>query len=444
MKTMFNQLNLPTYSDDLTFIKSNSFKIRIRNSFIALSFFTFLSGFNAAAQKALEWPCFHGSDRTNKSVETNLIKAWPKDGPNLIWTATGLGEGYSSVSIGGGLLYTAGLFDGQTYVFCFDLNGKPVWKKSNGKKWTTSMSHAISYTGSRSTPTYDNGVLYHLGERGRLTAFDAKTGDVKWFKEMVPDFASESAEYGYSESILIDGKNLFVRPFGDKGYQICLNKDTGELIWANKEITGTPAYNSLVIDDFGGYRQIIGASSNCFYGMDIPTGKLLWKVDFVNERELNNTDAIVYKDYVFMSGGYGKGSMLIKLKTSGKTIIPETVWQSALMDNHHGGVILHDGFLYGAGSNSRGWFCLDFLTGKQMWKADGKGSITFADGMLYLLDEKGTMKLVRATPDKFEVSGEFKVPKGGEGMYWAHPVVCGGRLYIRHADKLYAYDIIKK
>ena len=111
------------------------------------------------------------------------------------------------------------------------------------------------------------------------------------------------------------------------------------------------------------------------------------------------------------------------------------------MDNHHGGVILYNGFLYGSGSNSKGWYCLDFLTGKQAWKAEGKGSVTFADGMLYTLDERGTMRLVKATPGKYEKTGEFKVPKGGDSMYWAHPVVCGGRLYIRHGDKLFAYNI---
>jgi outer membrane protein assembly factor BamB len=369
------------------------------------------------------------------------MKEWPADGPKLKWTAPGLGEGYSSVSVGGGLLYTAGKYNNQTYVFCFDSDGKSVWKMPNGKTWTTNLSHAIAYTGSRSTPTYDNGVIYHLGEMGRLTAFKAKTGEEIWHREMVPDLADESPEYGYSESVLIDGDHLFVRPFGKKGLQVCLNKRNGELIWSNSEISGTPGYNSLVIDEFGGYRQIIGSSSNCFYSVDTQTGKLLWKVDVVNQRELNNTDAIVEKDYVFISSGYGKGSMLIKLKSSGKEIVPETVWQSALMDNHHGGVILHNGYLYGAGSNTKGWFCLDFLTGKQMWKSEGKGSITYADGMLYLLDERGAMKLVSATPDKYIPSGEFKVPKGGEGMYWAHPVVCGGMMYIRHADRLYAYDI---
>jgi outer membrane protein assembly factor BamB len=440
---MYINVKKPSLSFTQTYRSSECIKKKI-TWFFFLCLIVVLSGFNAYAQKTFEWPCFHGSDRTNKSSETGLVRQWPAEGPKLKWATPGLGVGYSSVSAGGGLLYTAGMNDAQTFVFCFDPEGKTVWKKPNGKTWTTTMSHARSYTGSRSTPTFDNGVLYHLGEMGRLTAFNAKTGDEVWNRELVQDFEAESPEYGYSESVLIDGDNLFVRPFGKKGFQVCLDKRTGNLIWSNTAIPGSAGYSSMVIYGSGGYRQIIGSSSNCYYGVDIRTGKLLWKVDVINQRELNNTDAIVSGDYIFISSGYGKGSLLIKLNVSGKTIIPETVWQSALMDNHHGGVILNNGFLYGSGSNTKGWFCLDFLTGKQFWKAEGKGSITYADGMFYLLDERGTMKLVKAIPDKFEIAGEFKVPKGGDGMYWAHPVVCGGTMYIRHADVLYAYDISGK
>ena len=200
----------------------------------------------------------------------------------------------------------------------------------------------------------------------------------------------------------------------------------------------------MVIMEYGGYRQIVGASSNCFYAVDTRTGSLLWNVNFQNQRELNLTDAICHNEYVFLTSGYGMGSMLVKLTPSEKGFVAETVWQSKLMDNHHGGVILHNGYLYGSGSNSKGWYCLDFLTGKQIWRTDGKGSLTYADGMLYMLDERGTMRLVNATPEKYEKTGEFKVPKGGESMYWAHPVVCGGKLYIRHADNLYSYDISRK
>jgi len=426
------------------FNRSLTFKTKICNLILIICLFIIVSSSAAIAQGIDEWPCFHGSDRTNKSPETGLAKDWPVNGPGLLWTVSGLGDGYSSVSIGGGLLYTSGKYDNQTYVFCYDLNGKPVWKKPNGKAWTTTLSWATSYTGSRSTPTYEKGVLYHLSESGRLTAFEAKTGKEIWTREVAKDFEAEVPEYGYSESVLIDGDNLFLKPAGKKGYQACLDKTTGATLWVNTEIPGTMGYTSMVIMEFGGFRQIVGASSNCYYAVDTKTGKLLWKVDFENQRELNLTDAICYKEYVFLTSGYGKGSVLVKLRSSGKTIIPETVWKSDLMDNHHGGVILHNGYLYGSGSNSRGWFCLDFLTGKQMWKTDGKGSLTYADGMLYLLDERGTMKLVKATPEKFEKTGEFKVPKGGESMYWAHPVVCGRRLYIRQADKLFAYDISRK
>jgi outer membrane protein assembly factor BamB len=400
---------------------------------------------NLFSQKGGEWPNFHGSDRTNKSAETGLLKEWPADGPKLMFTIEGLGEGYSSVSIAKGVIYTAGLLNQQTHVFAFDLNGRLLWKSPNGKAWSTTMAHAVTYTGSRSTPTYDNNRVYHLGESGRLAAFDAKTGKEIWYKDLAEQFEAPSTKYGYAESVLIDGNNLFVRPAGKKGFQVCLNKENGNIIWVNTEIPGVEGYTSPMIMEFGGYRQLIASSSLCYYSVDTKTGKLLWTADFKNERGLNISDVVISNDLVFMTSGYGRGSMLIKLKPADGKITTETVWQSEIMDNHHGGVILHNGFLYGSGSNSRGWFCLDLMTGTKKWNSEGKGSLTYADGMLYILEERsGSVKLVTATPEKYEQKGEFKAPKGGEGMYWAHPVVCGGRLYIRHADKVFVYDVNKK
>ncbi len=389
-----------------------------------------------------EWPGFHGSDRQNKSNETGLMKAWPDDGPELIWTVEGLGEGYASVSIADGLIFTSGSVEDRTYVFAYDLNGKLIWKQPNGSSWKVQVSWASAYNGSRSTPTYDNGVVYHLSEAGRLTAYDAKTGNETWFRDLVKDFRAAMPDYGFTESVLIEGNKLYVKPAGKEGFQVCLDKTTGKTIWINNEIPGTYAYNSPVTTDFGGYHQLIAASSNCYYGIDTETGRLLWKVDFENMHEVNCTDAVVYNDYVLMSNGLGGGSKLVRLKTSGTKITAEKVWQIELMDNYHGGIVYHDGYFYGSGDRSRGWFSIELLTGKQMWKASNSmGSLTYADGMLYLYDEKGVMKLVKATPETYQLSGEFKVPKGGSGPYWAHPVVFGGRLYIRHADKLFAYNV---
>lgn len=421
-----------------------SYKICTRCIIFLFPLLAVLQACNNSAPTKCEWNGFHGSDRSNKSVETGLIKKWPAEGPDLLWTASGLGEGYSSVSAGSGALYTAGTHEDLVYVIALNLDGELLWKVPNGKSWSTTMSHARSYTGARSTPTYDNGVIYHLGEVGRLVALDAKTGEEIWSKELMSEFDAKYPEYGYAESVLTDGDNLYVRAAGKKGFQLCLNKHNGEVIWVNTNITGVEGYSSPVITDIGGYRQIINSSSDCYYGLDSKTGKLLWRMDFENDRSLNIADAVVYNEYILISSGYGKGSMLFKLNVSGEEIIPEIIWQSGLMDNHHGGIILHDGYLYGSGAGSRNWYCLDFMTGKQAWKARGKGSLTYADEMLYLIEEKGIMMLVSAISGTYDLQGEFKVPEGGPGMYWAHPVVCGGRLYIRHSDKLYAYNISVK
>ena len=409
--------------------------------FFGIIIFNFV-GILVLAQEKGEWPCFHGIDRTNKSKETGLLKKWPENGPEQLWMVSGLGKGYSSMSIAGGYLYTAGMIEKQTYVFAFDLNGKQVWKKQNGTSWQTTMSHARAYTGSRSTPTYSDGIVYHLSDLGRLAALNSQTGNEIWVLDLRQEFDAEIPEYGYSESVFIEGERLYCNPVGNKGFMICLDKKSGDLIWANTEIPGTVGFSSPVIGEFAGFRQLINLSSNCVYGVDTKTGKLLWRVEYENQRSNNCPDPIFHDGFVFASSGYGRGSTLIKLTSSENTIIPETVWHTELMDNLHGGVILHDGYLYGSGHNERGWFCLDFKTGKQMWKErGGMGSLIYADDMFYCLGERGMMILVKATPEKYEAVSSFQVPSGGEGMHWTHPVVCGGRLYVRHEDKLFAYVI---
>ncbi len=439
---MTNKPNSPAESYQSVFSQIRSSGIRVTCILVILV--SLFSIHITYAQTVNEWPCFHGADRQNKSAETGLPGSWAVNGPVLSWTISGLGEGFSSVSVAAGQIFTAGKVSNQTYVFAYDMKGKLLWKKPNGEAWSVTVSWASSYNGPRSTPTYDNGVLYHISENGKLTAFRAKDGSVIWIRDLPKDFEAEIPMYGYAESVMIDGENLYVRPGGKKGYQACLDKKTGKTLWSATGIPGDYGYSSPVISDFGGFRQVFGSSTTCYYSIDVKTGKLLWVVDFKNKYEVNCTDPVVYNEYILLTSGEGKGSMLIKQKKTPNGISTEKVWETQLMDNYFGGVLMHKGYVYGCGSESRGWFCLDLMTGKQMWKTNGEGSLTYADGMLYLYDVKGNVKLIRATQEKFDVTGEFKAPKGGEGPYWAHPVVCGGMLYLRHADKLFAYDIRKK
>jgi outer membrane protein assembly factor BamB len=398
------------------------------------------------AGENMDWPCFHGPRRDNLSTDMGLLKAWPRNGPKLLWTATDIGHGYSTVSIAGGRIYTAGMIDKQTYVTALDMDGKQIWQKLNGQSWqaTEQQTWAVPYSGSRGTPTVDGDTVYHLSELGRLTAFEAGTGREIWHVDIMKIFGAERPEYGYSESVLINGNALYCCPAGGEGYIVALDKSSGNTIWVNKEVKDAVGNCSAVLARIAGHEQIITMSAQRILSFDPTDGRLLWDYAFANQRENNIADVIVSDDLVYASSGYGKGSILLRpeRQDDGKFSVTP-VWTSELLDNHHGGVLLYDGFIYGAGQESRGWFCLDFKTGVKKWQTPGKGSLTCADGMLYCLDERGIMSLVKASPEKWEQVSSFKPPRGGEGLFWAHPVVCNGRLYIRHSDKLFAYDIRK-
>ncbi|MDR0330433.1 MAG: PQQ-like beta-propeller repeat protein [Chitinispirillales bacterium] len=402
----------------------------------------------AAAAAAADWPNFHGPDRTNKSAEAGLLKQWPKEGPALIWMASGVGNGYSGAAVSGGAVYTAGVKNNANYVFAFSSAGKLLWEKPAGKVWEATRAFARSYNGTRSTPTVEGGAVYYLSDIGFLIALDAKTGAAKWSVDLRAKYDGEIPDYGYSESPLVHGNRLYCSPYGKKASVVCLDKNTGKPIWEAPAFNtgadgGDAGFASFIMVENSGYKQLISQSRTFLYGMDSETGKTLWKAPFLNSRENNCTDAVYSDGYVFVTSGYGRGSMLVKLSKKGDGVAAEVVYDnSKMMDNHHGGVVLHNGYIYGSGHNSAGWFCLEMKSGKQMWKTAGKGSLTFADGMLYVYDEKGTVSLVKATPEAYTEVSSFKVPEGGmKSYFWAHPVVSNGVLYVRYANDLYAYDV---
>ncbi|MCL2183094.1 MAG: PQQ-binding-like beta-propeller repeat protein [Chitinispirillia bacterium] len=407
---------------------------------------------------ASDWPNWHGPDRTNKSKETGLLKQWPAGGPKLLWTADGLGAGYSGVSVSGGVVYSAGVKESVSdtvnkpkvnYVFAFDLGGKLLWEVEAGPAWEAQRAFARAYQGSRSTPTVDGGMVFYLSDTGLLLALDAKSGERMWTLNLREKYDATIPEYGYSESPLIAGDRLYAAAYGKKAGVVCLNKKTGSVIWesapkAASAKRGDPGYASFIMANNSGYKQLISFSADYVYGMDSETGKFLWTAGIKNNRDNNCTDAVYHDGHVFATSGYGRGSILVKLEQNGSEVTAKKVYDLKLLDNQHGGVILHDGHIYGSGHDNPGWFCLDFKTSKQKWKTPGKGSLTFAEGMLYLYDETGTMTLAKASPESYAAVSSFKVPEGGKGSYWAHPVISHGVLYLRHANNLYAYGIKAK
>ena len=395
----------------------------------------------AAPAAAGDWPQFHGPSRDNISTETGLLDRWPQGGPKLLWTARGLGHGFSSVAIGGGRIFTAGNVGGQTVVTAMDMGGTAQWRTKCGPAWTREGL----YPGTRGTPTLDGNRVYYETPVGDLACLDANDGAKIWGFNILRRFGGKNIRWALSESLLIDGDRLICAPGGPEAGVVALDKRTGEVVWSCP--TGDQAgYASPILAEYKGLRMIVTLTLKAMIGVNADTGKLLWRVEHLSYADENVLQPIYREGHVFVST-VAAGSRKWKIGVQDKAASVEEVWKSKQMDNHHGGVVLLDGRLYGSSCafNRGKWLCLDWRTGKTLYVAAGvgKGSLTVADGMLYVLGERGTMGLVTPSPEAHTVVSRFELPKNGKGLWWAHPVVCGGRLHVRHGEFLYAYDVRK-
>ncbi|MEN6498523.1 MAG: PQQ-binding-like beta-propeller repeat protein [Thermoguttaceae bacterium] len=390
-----------------------------------------------------EWPQFHGPRRDNRSTETGLLQRWPEGGPTLLWQASGLGEGWATVAISGGKIYTAGNIDADTVITAMDLTGKRLWQAKNGPAYDR------QFPGARSTPTVAAGKLYHLNGDGDVICLDAPTGRRLWQLSMAKEFQGRNPQWGLAESLLVDGPRVICCPGGPEVGMVALDKDTGKTVWTCTGIGDKPAYASPILVEYGGLRQIVTMTAASVVGVAADTGKLLWKYDHPASYDVNVSTLISQDGQLAFCGTWGRGTTKLKLHVAGDRCTVERLWHTKELDNEHGGVVLVDGYLYGLADGNhrnRHWACLAWDTGETQYATKGlegprSATLTYAEGMLYLVNERGTVALLPARPDGFELVSQFKLPKQGDGPTWAHPVVCGGRLYIRHGQYLYAYDV---
>jgi len=396
-------------------------------------------GLSSGADDAPFWPQFNGPRRDNRSTETGLLKRWPEEGPDLLWTAEGIGHGFSTVSIADGMIYTTGNIEDDTVITALDLDGGSLWRASNGRAWHR------PHGGTRGTPTIDGDRLYHESALGDVVCLEAETGKKIWGLNILEKFHSKNITWALAESVLIDGDRVICCPGGPETCMVALDKRTGRVVWTAPSTGDLAGYASPVLVEYQGLRMILTMTSRAVIGVNADTGALLWRFPRTVPWKETIFTPLFHEGHVFISTAHRTGSVKLKLSVDGDQASVKEVWQTDELDNQHGGVMLVDGYLYGSchTSNAAKWVCLDWKTGRTMWvdRAVGRGSLTCADGMLYLLSQKSKVGLLQPSPDGCRLVSQFRLPPGGEGPSWAHPVVCGGRLYIRHGNRLYAYDV---
>ncbi len=403
----------------------------------------FMIEFQTNAQKISEW---RPENRTGVSNETGLLKVWPEGGPRLIWENLLLTKGHSSPSFGENKMFITGMEEGNDILYALDLNGKILWQKVMGRAWNGSFPE------SRSTPTVEGDRVYTCSGIGDLACFNANSGEMIWSYKASEENKGTYGNWGIAESLLIDGEQIYFSPGGPETNTLALNKNTGKIIWKTKSLDDKPGYVSPILVKHAGKKMLINVSLDHVYAVDVTNGEILWTVGHVNPRQ-NGRDNIfcttpLFKDgKVYVTAGYDIGAYQVKIADDGNSA--EVVWSDNVLDVHHGGVVLVDGYIYGSNwqNNSTGnWCCIDWETGKKMWEEtwNCKGSIIAAEGMLYIYDEKrGNVGLLNANSDKFDLVSSFVIKQGNNGPFWAHPVIRNGILYIRHNNALMAYDIKK-
>ena len=409
----------------------------MKRSIIALVFTTAL----VITAAASDWPQWRGPDRTGLSKETGLLKSWPPEGPALVWKATGCGGGYATPSVAGGRIFGSGYRGSNEFVWAFDVKGgQEIWSVR-----ATAAERKIGYPdGPRATPTIDGELLYTLSAGGKLVCLETATGQQHWQKDFKNEFGGRMMSgWGFSESPLVDGEKVVCTPGGTKGTVVALNKKTGEVIWQSTEITDKAAYASLTVVELGGVRQYLQLTDEHLFGIAAQDGKVLWRAPRHGETAVIPTP-IFHDNHVFVTSGYGIGCNLFKITPDHGAFKAEEVYANTDMVNHHGGVVLVGEHLYGH-SDSKGWVCMEFKTGKVVWsnRGVGKGAVSYADGMLYTRSEggPGTVALVAATPAGYQEKGRFNQPGRSAKNSWPHPVIANGRLYLRDQDVLLCYDI---
>jgi outer membrane protein assembly factor BamB len=394
-----------------------------------------LSLSTAVSNRALDdWPQWRGPNRDGRSAERGLLKTWPAGGPPLAWQAKGAGEGYSSFAAADGRLITLGARGDREYVIAFDAgSGKQLWATAHGRRFGNDRGD-----GPRGTPTVEGDRIYAFGASGDLSVLEASSGKVLWAVNVLQKFGGSNITWGLSESPLVLADRILVNAGGPQSSIVALNKKDGAVLWRSQ--SDEAGYSSAVLHEGGGVREAIFFTGQRALGVDVADGRLLWSYDKVANGTANIATPIVRGNHVFLSSDYGTGAALLELTPGGGSVRAREVYFTKEMRNHHASSVLVGDYLYGFSSAIL--TAMRFDSGQVAWRdrSVGKGSLVFADERLYLFSENGVVGLAEAAPDAYREHGRFQI-KTGSLPTWAHPIVSGGKLFLRDQDTVYAYNV---
>jgi len=378
-----------------------------------------------------EWPQYRGPMRDGISAETGLLKSWPEKGPHVVWKK-GFGDGFSSIVVSGGRLYTMHADKEAEIAVCLRADtGEEIWKTPLGPRFVEEFGD-----GPRSTPVVDGDLVFNLTSYDKLSALKTTDGSKVWEVDLVQTFGGRVPRRGAGSSPMVDGDVVIVEGGGTEGKAIqALDKRTGATKWTSQN--GGAGYASPISVTIDGVRQEVFVRTGAPEIISLlPTGELLWKHPWVGGAIA--MPLFVPPNRIFASQSGDSGSILIEIEAKDGKPASREVWTSREMKNHFNSSVLVGDHIYGFDNATLK--CVSAATGEQKWvqRGFGKGSLIGADGLLIVLSDQGLLALAKATPEGYQEKGRFQALTG---KTWSAPTLASGRLYLRDQDEIMSLEL---
>lgn len=392
---------------------------------------------SSSSKSALDWAQWRGPNRTGvlpkqdwpDSLNGNLKRTWSIE----------MGPSYSGPLVVGDHVFTTETVDKKMEVTrCFRRSdGKEVWSS----QWEGAMRVPpfASANGSwiRATPAYNDGRLYVVGIRDMLKCLDAKTGEEIWKIDFVEQFKTNVPAFGAVTSPMVDGDYLYTQA-ASAFFKI--NKKTGEVVWktlsSSDNMMSGGSFSSPVIAEINGVRQAVVATRSKLAGVKLDNGDVIWEQPIKTFRGMNILTPIVNDNQVFISA-YSGSTQMFAIKAAASKMNSSESWSNGAKAYMSTPVVIN-GHAYMFLQNQR-LACVDLKTGKETFRTSerfGKYASMIASGdKIVALDEDGTLMLLKANPEKFELIDKIKV----SGDSWAHLAISGDEVIIRELRALTSY-----
>jgi outer membrane protein assembly factor BamB len=409
---------------------------------------TIIVALSVVCAVAADWPGYLGPKRDGTSAEKGLLRTWPKEGLQVLWTVP-VGVGYGGPVVSGGKVYLLDRDDkvGDN-VRCLDLSsGKDLWN------FAYDAAGKFDHPGSRSTPAIDGDRIYACGVLGDLYCINTGTHKPVWNKNIWKEFGgTQMPRWGLTQNPLVYGNLLIVAPQAAQASVVAYDKLTGELKWKSPVLSGVPGYVSPSIVKIGKEDHLVmilagagfgrSASGGSVNGLDPMTGKVLWTYGGWQCAIPVPHAVDAGQNRVLITGGYSAGAAMLKIekKADGSYGVAE-LFKTVDFGSHTQPPILYKDYFYvqyTINERSDGLVCMG-MDGQIKWKTGenplfNKGGAVLADGLLLAVDGSKMLYLIDPDPSGFKPLASAELLSQGEN--WAPIALVDGKLLIRDQKNL--------